>query len=256
MGARPRWALCSLGVPAEKWNQTFVDKFFSGLLSLADQYDVQLIGGDISRTPEKVVIDSILIGEVDNARSVLRSGANVGDRIFVTGSLGGAAAGLRLLEQGARLNKTSSDDKDELIKDLLLAHLRPQPRVGWGLVIGHEGLASAMIDISDGLSSDLHHLCSASQVGALIRLDKIPVNPSVPQLSGRRALDPFLLALNGGEDFELLFTVAPEKLASLPGRVDGVSITEIGVIKPEAEGIRISEGSRVWDLEPKGWKHF
>lgn len=256
MGARPRWALCSIGVPEEIWKSNFVDDFFDGLLGLADHYDVQLIGGDISRTPERVVIDSILFGETEASRSVLRSGARPGDSIFVTGSLGGAAAGLRLIEQGARLNKIAEDDRWHLIHEILLRQLSPQPRVGWGLVLGQEELTKAMIDISDGLSSDLHHLCRASEVGALLELESIPVNPVVSELSGRRALDPLLLALHGGEDFELLFTVAPEKVAALPTKVDGVPVTKIGEIKSQSEGVRISEGNRVWDLDPEGWKHF
>ncbi|MGH9881358.1 MAG: thiamine-phosphate kinase [Pyrinomonadaceae bacterium] len=256
MGARPRWVLCSIGVPQEIWDSNFLDEFFEGLLALADRYNVQLIGGDVSRTPERIVIDSIVLGECETMRAVLRSGAKPGDRLFVTGSLGGAAAGLRLMERGARLDKIADDDEWHLIHDLLLRQLCPQPRVGWGLVLGQERLASAMIDISDGLSSDLHHLCRESNVGALIQSGKIPVNPVVTELCGRRALDPLLLALHGGEDFELLFAVAPEDVAKLPSKVDGVSLTEIGEIKPAPEGISLSEGSRIWDLKPEGWKHF
>ena len=113
-----------------------------------------------------------------------------------------------------------------------------------------------MIDISDGLSSDLNHLCTESKVGALIEASRVPIDPLVTELTGRRALDPLMLALHGGEDFELLFTVKPEMVAKLPTRVDGVSLTRIGEIKEPTYGVRVSEGSRTWNLEPGGWEHF
>lgn len=266
MGARPRWALLSIGVPDAVWNSEFLDSFYSGFFELAARYAVTLVGGDVSRTPDKIVIDSILIGEAPKAGAVFRSGAAPGDQIFVTGFLGDAAAGLRLIERGARLPlRTTNDQPAEANREagehhqleyLLLRQLRPAPRVGWGLLLGEQKLASAMIDISDGLSSDLNHLCAESKVGALIDAAGIPIDPLVTELSGRRALDPLMLALHGGEDFELLFTVKPEMVARLPARVDGVSLTRIGEIKEAAQGVLISEGSRTWNLEPEGWEHF
>jgi len=137
-----------------------------------------------------------------------------------------------------------------------LRQLRPEPRVGWGIVLGEERLATAMIDLSDGLSSDLNHLCTASDVGALIDSALLPIDERVVELCGRRALDPLQLALHGGEDFELLFTVKPENVTRLPRRVDGVEIKRIGEITPTSDGVKISEGTRTWDLRPGGWKHF
>lgn len=257
MGARPRWALLSLAIPPDVWESSFVADFYAGFFAVADRYDVRLIGGDVSRTPEKIVIDSIVLGECNSQRSIHRSGASPGDLLFVTGSLGGAAAGLRLIERGARIEVERSDEPEWLaIQELLLRQLRPEPRVGWGVVLGQERLASAMIDISDGLSSDLHHLCSESNVGARIDSARLPVDQRVASLCGRRALDPLLLALHGGEDFELLFTVAPANVSKLPVKVDGISLSRIGEIRNAAEGICIAEGSRVWDLKPGGWKHF
>src|SRR5437870_10867756 len=231
MGARARWALLSIGVPQDIWDSGFVDQLYEGFFALADRYDVRLVGGDVSRTPEKIVIDSIVLGECAHERAVLRSGARVGDQLFVTGSLGGSAAGLRLIERGARDESEDANDADlPAIRQLLLRHLRPEPRVGWGLVLGEERLATAMIDVSDGLSSDLHHLCKESNVGAIIDTASLPLNDDVKQLCGRRALDPLALALDGGEDFELLFTVAPENVSRLPKRVDGVAISNVGEI--------------------------
>jgi thiamine-monophosphate kinase len=257
MGARPRWAAVSIAVPPDIWASDFVAELYKGLFALADGYEVRLIGGDLSRAAGHIVIDSIVMGECASGTAVLRSGAKAGDQLFVTGSLGGSAAGLRLIERGARVGIHELEDPDvRSIQELLMRHLRPAPRVGWGLVLGEERLASAMIDISDGLSSDLHHLCRESRVGAIIESGKLPIDSRVAALCGRRALDPLMLALHGGEDFELLFAVPPENIAKLPNKVDGVGLTKIGEIKPESEGIRVSEGSRVWDLKAEGWKHF
>jgi thiamine-monophosphate kinase len=290
MGARPLWSLVSIGLPDDVWNDTFKDEFFEGYLMLADEYGVALAGGDVSRTVEQIVIDSILLGEVSSGAAVLRSTAQPGDRIYVTGALGGSAAGLKLIEMGARITRQeavgsrqeaaevrgtslsvregaesephavagwpSKNSDEDSIQTLLLRHLRPSPRVGWGIVLGEERLASAMIDISDGLSSDLKHLCDESNTGALIQSDSLPLDEDVVRLCGRRALDPLALALHGGEDFELLFTVHPDNAARLPKRVDGVAISCIGEITNEPGAIRIAERNRVWDLQPQGFEHF
>jgi thiamine-monophosphate kinase len=307
MGGRPVWSLLSIGLPGEIWQGDFKEEFYAGYFELADQYGVTLTGGDVSRTREGIVIDSILLGEVVTGAAVLRSGARPGDQIYVTGTLGGAAAGLKLIEMGARLGEHGLDslprtgtrgssptvregsvsepgavatgsaanergssptvregvkmdgaDSAELkaIETLLLRQLRPSPRVGWGIVLGEERLAGAMIDISDGLSSDLTHLCEESNVGALIDSAALPIDQNVTQLCGRRALDPLMLALHGGEDFELLFTVQPDDVARLPKRVDGVAISRIGEVTDQPGKIRIAEKNRVWDLEPQGFEHF
>ena len=257
MGSRPLSALISIGVPENIWQTDFVDRMYDGWLDLANRYGVQLIGGDTSRAHEHIVIDSIAIGECSAGMAVKRMGASAGDQIFVTGSLGAAAAGLRLIERGAHLAEQNLGDEDsQKLDHVLLRQLRPEPRVGWGIVLGEERLATAMIDLSDGLSSDLNHLCEASKVGALIDAALLPIDERVVELCGRRALDPLQLALHGGEDFELLFTVKPENVARLPKRVDGVEIKRIGTIQSDSEGVKISEGSRTWDLKPGGWKHF
>src|ERR1044072_5379108 len=252
MGSRPLWSLISIGVPEDVWESDFIDRFYDGWLDLANRYGVQLIGGDTSRTNERLVIDSIAIGECLSGMDVKRNGASAGDQIFVTGSLGGAAAGLRLIERGANLG----DEDVQKLDHVLLRQLRPEPRVGWGIVLGEERIAGAMIDLSDGLSSDLNHLCAASNVGALIDASLLPIDEHVVELCGRRALDPLQLALHGGEDFELLFTVKQEPVARLPRRVDGVEIKRIGEVMSANYGVKISEGSRIWDLKPGGWKHF
>lgn len=288
MGGRPFWSMLSIGMPAETWHDNFKDEFFAGYFALADQYGVTLAGGDVSETKAGIVIDSIVLGEVANSAAVLRSGARPGDQIYVTGTLGGAAAGLKLIEMGARMGEgglaslpraghrasspdteprpvgvaTGSSGRDHesseirAIETLLLRQLRPDPRVGWGIVLGEERLATAMIDISDGLSSDLTHLCEESHAGALINSSSLPVDKDVTTLCGRRALDPLMLALHGGEDFELLFTVRPEDIARLPKKVDGVTISLIGEVTDQPGQIRIAEKNRAWDLRPEGFEHF
>ncbi len=284
MGARPLWALISIGLPQSAWAGNFKDEFFSGYLALADRYRVSLAGGDISKSPQ-VVIDSIVAGEVKAGRAILRSTARPGDQVFVTGTLGGAAAGLKLIELGARIGETSdvrrqtSDDvresnarlgadsvpgaeasglttDDDAIQSLLLRQLAPQPRVGWGIVLGDERLATSMIDLSDGLSSDLRHLCDESNVGAIIDATQLPLDEHVKHLCGRRALDPLALALHGGEDFELLFTVNPDCVSDLPKRVDGVTISRIGEITDQPGIVQIREQNHSWDLPAKGFQHF
>ena len=292
MGARPICSLVSIGLPDQVWRSDFKDEFFAGYLALAERFGVTLAGGDISQS-KQIVIDSIVLGEVAAGSAVLRSRAKAGDQIFVTGALGGAAAGLKLIELGARVDQrseirsqrsvravtagteplavagglvsepravatgsTTHQSDDDAIQALLLRQLQPQPRVGWGIILGEEQLATSMIDISDGLSSDLHHLCTESNVGALIESAAIPIDQHVKTLCGRRALDPLALALHGGEDFELLFTVRPADIQRLPKLVDGNSVSRIGEITDQAEVIRLHEKDRVWNLEPKGFEHF
>jgi thiamine-monophosphate kinase len=277
MGARPRWALLSIGVPARIWKSSFLEEFYEGFNALADAHGVALIGGDVSRTPERIVIDSIVLGEVRRGRAVLRSGARPGDRLFVTGMLGGATAGLRLLESGTRLNaslarrlttralasnaraastETRSDASPRVaFEQLLLRQLRPSPRVNCGEMLGEKRLATSMIDLSDGLSSDLAHLCRESGVGAKIDAARIPSDPSIAHARLPDA-DPLALALNGGEDYELLFTVSPRRSARLPKEFDGVPFTEIGEITDDAGRITIVEDGRTRILRPSGFTHF
>ena len=257
MGARPRWALLSIAVTDAVWHSEFLDQFYEGFFQLADRLGVKLIGGDLSKTDGKIAVDSVVLGECRTSKEVFRSGAKPGDQIYVTGFLGDAAAGLRLLERGARphVNSTGSREANS-VDHLLLRQLQPEPRVGWGMLLGEQGLATSMIDISDGLSSDLNHLCEESGTGAVVEASRLPIDGVVREICGRRALDPLMLALHGGEDYELLFTVAPENVSRLPKRVDGVSVTRIGEIKEANEGVRISEGAKLWKLEPGGWEHF
>jgi thiamine-monophosphate kinase len=265
MGARPLWTLLSLGLPQDIWDTPFAASISEGFLSAAREFGVTLIGGDVSRTPERIVIDSIVIGETWRGRAVLRSGARAGDQIYVTGTLGGAAAGLQLLERSNSMRTRGA--RARLIyglEELTRRQTHPTPRVACGALLGERRLASAMIDLSDGLSSDLAHLCERSGVGALVEASRLPLAPLLGEASAARS-NQFMrnlkdsahdLALHGGEDFELLFTARPKIAARLPERLGGVRLTRIGEVREASEGIRILRDGRADLLHPSGFDHF
>ena len=244
MGAEPKWAMLSVGVPEKLWKSDFLDEFYEGWHDLASKFGVELIGGDISRVSDKIVVDSIVSGNVPKGQAILRSGAKPGDGIYVTGELGGAAAGLDLLLDGVKYNETSNPVQLELLK----AQLTPVPKDG---AIFRTLGATAMIDLSDGLSSDLGHLCSASNVGAKIFSSSVPANSRFESLdlSPEKKTD---LALNGGEDLELLFTVDEKKISPDLLR----EFFKIGEVTANVDIIELIDGDKVAVLEPKGYRHF
>ncbi|HEY0427578.1 MAG TPA: thiamine-phosphate kinase [Pyrinomonadaceae bacterium] len=251
MGAKPVWAMVSIGVPEKIWKTDFVEKFYSGWFRLAKKFDVELVGGDVSKTPDKIVIDSIAAGEMRKKTAVLRSGARVGDLIFVSGNLGGAAAGLRLLEKGERFEKSAKNP----IQNLLVRQLKPKPNVEIGQFLGRNRIPSAMIDLSDGLSSDLAHICRESKVGAKIFADKIPFDKNLNAVC--EAFEEKLeFAANGGEDFELLFTVNPKYFFKFKNTLKRLKISLIGEATANIEIIELIDGEKSRILQPEGFRHF
>jgi len=246
MGANPVWAMLSIGVTERVWKTDFIDRFYEGWFMLAKQFGVELVGGDVSRTPDKIVIDSIGGGGVKRGEAILRSRAQPGDSVFVTGELGGAAGGLMLLESGFRYADTNKK-KNELIAK----QLRPIPQIAIGKQLSSNGLATAAIDLSDGLSSDLHHLCRASGVGARIYMEDIPVDPNLHELimPDDARID---LALHGGEDFELLFTGNEENISRL--NIPGVM--HIGEITANVGIIELTRAGKTTVFHPLGFRHF
>jgi thiamine-monophosphate kinase len=235
MGGEPFACFLSLGLPPEL-PQRWVDEFFKGLFRLAGRFRVSLSGGDTA-SAEKITADIVVLGRVPAGEALLRSGTRPGDRICVTGELGDSAAVLKRLYSGKKV----SAGKDA-------RHFYPAPRIEVGRWLRKKKLATAMIDISDGLSVDMAHLCQESKVSALVNLEAVPVAKGAD-------LD---LALHGGEDYELLFTV-PRGMR-LPAKIAGVQITEIGEIQPNStkrHGVRTvdSHGHRS-PLAPAGWEHF
>jgi thiamine-monophosphate kinase len=271
MGARPVAAFLSLGLPRELTTasgrglskpagppSSWLSRFYDGLLALAAAHKTPLAGGDLAESP-LAVADIVLVGVVSRGKALLRSGARPGDLLYVTGSLGGAAAGLAHLAELAAASgppaKPASRPKSLRIpaglEAVLAPHLYPQPRIAQGLWLRRHGLATAAIDLSDGLSRDLAHLCAESGVAAEIDAAQLPVCPGATVEQ----------ALHGGEDYELLFT-APLS-ARLPRSIAGVPITRIGRILPRRQGrppvtLVHLEGKALVKrpLEPRGWEHF
>jgi len=235
MGGTPLACFLSLGLP-QKLSQKWADNFLHGLQALARRFHVQLAGGDISSASE-IIADIVVLGEVPTGKAVLRSGARAGDRIYVTGALGGSAAVLKQLFAGKKMKAIKSNP-----------HFFPEPRIPAGRWLQQHGLATAMIDLSDGLSVDLAHICEESGVSAQISAANIPVAKG----------SNLELALHGGEAYELLFTVPPR--GKLPGRIAGVLVTKIGVIRKRfnySSAIQIlGENGTVRPLTQGGWEHF
>jgi thiamine-monophosphate kinase len=247
MGGRPEWALLSIGIPEALWSAKFLDHFYEGWHDLANRHGVKLVGGDISRTPNKLVIDSTVGGSVPTGAAVLRSGARAGDSIYVTGPLGGAAAGLRLFNEGLRFDRSLSDPR----MNLLAKQLTPNARVELGPRLRESGALTSMIDLSDGVSSDLAHICRASSVGAVISVNDIPFEGEVMSIAG--SVDAMLdFALNGGEDFELLFTAPQEKISQL----NFDDIFRIGEITDTSGIVELERDSKREVLPPGGYRHF
>lgn len=247
MGGVANWALLSIGVPERIWNGKFLDEFYDGWHDLAALYDVELVGGDVSRTPNRLVIDSIVGGGVARGMAVLRSGALPGDTIYVSGPLGCAAAGLKMLMDGSRYSPSNSDARSRI----MLRHLRPLPQLRLANQLQQDGLATAMIDLSDGLSSDLTHICRASGTGAQIFADEMPFDTDLLEYAG--SIEAMLeLALHGGEDFELLFTANPGAIAASNLR----DVFRIGEITENAGVIELVRDGRSELLPPRGYRHF
>jgi thiamine-monophosphate kinase len=253
MGGTPRFSLVTLGIPKpDRTSHTFWEEFFAGYFGLADEHGVTLIGGDISSTPGPLTIDSFVIGHCPEGEDLRRSGARAGDSVFVTGSLGASAAGLKLLLQGARVN----EHERSLLQNALRAHLKPEPRVVFGRAI--VGLAHAVIDVSDGLAQDLAHICRESGVDAIIDFDSVPVADEV-SLIARDRDSAFDLAVSGGEDFELLFTASDDVTAQLIETAENcrVQLTRIGeIVEKNGNPLSMRKDGDVKPLLVQGYDHF
>lgn len=236
MGGRPLYALWGLAIPPDGTTLAEIEALLDGLEEEAAQAGVTLIGGDTCASQSGLVLAVTLLGALSGGRALLRSGAKPGDRLWVTGTLGGAAAGLLALEQGLRPGADwpaglprpgwLGPAEEAAIDAALRAHLMPAPRLTAGQAL--VGCATAMIDLSDGLASDVRHLCAESGVTARILASRIPIHPGaavMARLTFRVALD---LALRGGEDYELLFTASDDPRPLLAEAAPGLPVTWIG----------------------------
>jgi thiamine-monophosphate kinase len=245
MGARPVAAFLSLAVPKKltapvRSGKAWTERFYDGLLNLAEAHKTPLAGGDLAEFPQ-VLADIVLVGAVRQGHALLRSGAKPGDEIYVTGTLGGAAVGLRALEA---LNGKKPPIR---LAETLKPHLYPEPRIAQGLWLARHTAATAAMDLSDGLSIDLARLCEESGVAADLDEAALPIAPGATMHD----------ALHGGEDYELLFTANPGK--KLPHRIAGVPLTRIGrIVKRHSRRPQVTliKPSGKTALHPHGWQHF
>jgi len=238
MGGTPVAAFLSLALP-QNLRQPWVDQFMKGLLRLADRFNVTLAGGDTAQSPGGILADIVVIGSVPKGKATRRSGARPGDRIYVTGALGGAAAALKSLFAGRKPRQADFP-----------RHFYPVPRIEVGRFLLEKGLASAMIDLSDGLSTDVGHICAESGVGAEIQA---PAIPRARVGKPAREVDP-QFALHGGDDYELLFTAPRSK--RVPPRIAGVDVTQIGHVTRRKHLILMNDQGVESELRPQGWEHF
>ncbi len=232
MGGEPLAVFLSLALPAGL-PQRWADGFLRGLLKLARRFQVPLAGGDIAQSPAGVLADIMVLGSVPQRKALLRSGARPGDALYVTGALGASAAAIQQLRAGKKLRPAQN-----------CAHFFPEPRVAVGRVLRERRLASAAIDLSDGLSTDLSHICEESGVGAVLNAERVPVAKGAT----------FELALHGGEDYELLFTAAPR--THVPNEIAGIRVTRIGEILSERKIYLADRSRNLQPLRPAGWEHF
>jgi len=267
MGGVPRYALVSLAL-AEGVRRDWISGFYSGMRALARRFSVRLVGGDTAMVSGKTFVDVLVAGEIPRGKALRRSGARAGDPVFVSGRLGLSALGLRILrgKPGAPLKVAPAllpalgagglhrqapvGVPVPLAREAVHAHLYPEPQCALGKFLSECGIASAMMDLSDGLSTDLSRLCTASGVGARLWVAKIPTS-GLPD-----AADSLQLALHGGEDYQLIFTVPQKEVSSVPSKFKGRLLYQIGKIEA-SRGIKLvlPEG-KVQKLKPSGWDYF
>jgi thiamine-monophosphate kinase len=252
MGAEPRWALIALACPATTTAEE-VDAFYEGLLALADEHGVAIVGGDTSSSPAGWLVNVTVLGEAMQP-PLLRSGARPGDAVVVTGTLGRSAAGLAIL---SRRDAPAGVDAATLA-GLTTAHLRPRPRVAEGRWLAGAGGVTAMIDLSDGLVTDLGHIAEESRLGARVDVGRIPIDPAARRLADVLRHDPLEWATSGGEDYELLLTCAADEHARLADGLraaTGAALTVIGEVTSRPPVRFTDAGGREARLRP-GFEHF
>jgi thiamine-monophosphate kinase len=249
MGGEPSFALISLALPPS-CAVGFVDEVYAGLIHEANSYSTSIVGGNVTSTDGPICIDVTVLGRVPRHELVLRSGARPGDALVVTGSLGAAAARRLAVAGGGSLDSTVTSVMDEL-------PAVPTARVATARRLASARLAHAMLDLSDGLAGDVRHLCRASDVGAVIHEDRLPISAATRSVARTFGESPNSLALSGGEDYELLIAMSPHDVAAARDAAVDVRLTEIGEVLPPGEGVILSmpSGERR-ELPASGWTHF
>ncbi|MDY6844422.1 MAG: thiamine-phosphate kinase [Thermodesulfobacteriota bacterium] len=250
MGGIPTFAFLTLAVSRDT-HVEYLETFAQGFYNVAQKWDVQLLGGDTVASPSFLIINVTLFGEVRREELLLRSRAQPGDVIFVSGYLGDSKAGLTLLRS------CDYHEKDEY-PELVAAHLDPVPQIDMGRVLAQTHTVNGVIDISDGVVSDLGHICDESKVGGIIDISKLPISKGCKMFATKKGMMPYEFALYGGEDYQLLFTVPQEKKERIEEIVEykcGKKIYDIGTII-EGSGVHIKEGEDVKPAAQGGYDHF
>jgi len=249
MGATPRYFLLTLALPTTRTGP-WLAAFLQGMARAARELEISVIGGDTTRS-HAVFISITVLGEIAPGRALTRSGARPGDIIYVSGTLGRAQLGLELVLRGHARNR--------LLRPVVQPHLYPKIRVELGSWLARQRIATSSMDLSDGLSTDLARLCAASKVGAKIYASKVP-SVAIPAAAARkfskRKLDPVQLALQGGEDYELLFTVSPRQAKKLSRAPRAATLTPIGEITRNRQILLVAPDGLTKPLQSQGWDPF
>lgn len=241
MGGKPVATFLSIALPKDAQGE-WAERFIEGYRQISSQYDVPLLGGDTTSSLRDIAVNVGILGRCQSGKRLMRSGAKVGETIYVTGPLGDSAAGLQAILKGIR--------RSEEVKTLIERHKRPLPRVDAGVILIQSGKVGAMMDISDGIASDMRHIMKASKVGAVIALDRLPLSSELISVCAEQGWDRYALSTSGGEDFELLFT-GPD---GLENELD-IKVYPVGKIVDGNELTWTVEGSAV-DYDYMGYKHF
>jgi thiamine-monophosphate kinase len=256
MGGTPQYLLVSLAIPRTGASNQ-VHQLYRGMMAACRPHHVALIGGDTSASANGWFISVTLVGMVPPRKALFRSGARVGDLLYVTGTIGDALAGLLLLnEQPGKTRRPLSARHRQF---LVGRHLHPTARLAEGQWLSAHRLATSAIDLSDGLSGDLRHICEESHVGVDLDLSALPLSPACRAYAASKQLDPVALALTGGEDYELLFTLSPRHRAEVEraAKLRRFRMTCIGTIRPARNGIQaIGQGGTKRPLPNSSYEHF
>jgi thiamine-monophosphate kinase len=252
MGGRPRWALVALACPPDTTLDE-VEAFYAGARDLISRHEVAIVGGDTTASPAGWLVNVTLLGEA--VSPILRSGARIGDAIAVTGALGRSAGGLAVLE---RSSAPAGVDAASLA-ELTAAHLRPVPRVAEGQWLGAAGGIHAMIDMSDGLATDLAHIAEESGVRCRVDVDRLPISPVTLEVARALGADARAWATGGGEDYELLLTCEPaalDRLAAGLERATGTRLHPIGTVTGPGAGLTFVDARGREIAAARGFEHF
>ena len=248
-GGNPLYLFTSIAIPKDT-ELNYLELLYKGIKEACTRYKVDLVGGDTSSSLGRIAINITIIGEAERDKLIYRKGAHPEDLIYVTGCVGDSAAGLMLIKEELSV-------PEDIAKKLLKAHNVPCPRLDIGTLVAKFGFASAMIDISDGLIADLNHICEASNAGAIIHLENLPISQELLSIKEKLPLSLHELVLYGGEDYELIIVVPPDKAGEFKKACDekGFSVYLIGKMTKQ-KGIKLATDNKLVPLNIKGYTHF